>query len=255
MLATRSLQYSGRHARRKRIVAGGVISGLLALLGVFLLFCIWMVFGDELFDSKAGISGTRLVNVGQYPATTEEELPWNLVLVNKWHSMPDEGDPELTLLSNGRKVDSRIYPELQRMFDDARAEGIFPIVREGFRTHEQQIQIFDDKVSAYMNEGYGRSEAEKMAEQWVAIPGYSEHELGLAVDINADKERSDSDEVYFWLAQNAWKYGFILRYPQGKEDITGIDFEPWHYRYVGYEAAKTIYEKGITLEEYLEDFR
>ena len=75
------------------------------------------------------------------------------------------------------------------------------------------------------------------------------------MDINADKERSDSDEVYFWLAQNAWKYGFILRYPQGKEDITGIDFEPWHYRYVGYEAAKTIYEEGITLEEYLEDFR
>ena len=94
-----------------------------------------------------------------------------------------------------------------------------------------------------------------MAEQWVAIPGYSEHELGLAVDINADKERSYGEEVYCWLAENAWRYGFILRYPQGKEEITGIDYEPWHYRYVGYEAAKTIYEEDITLEEYLEGIR
>ena len=90
-----------------------------------------------------------------------------------------------------------------------------------------------------------------MAEQWVAIPGTSEHELGLAVDINADKERSSNEEVYNWLAENAWRYGLILRYPQGKEGITGIDYEPWHYRYVGKEVAKQIYEEGITLEEYV----
>ena len=90
-----------------------------------------------------------------------------------------------------------------------------------------------------------------MAGQWVAIPGTSEHELGLAVDINADKEQSSNEEVYNWLAENAWRYGFILRYPQGKEDITGIDYEPWHYRYVGKEVAKEIYEAGITLEEYV----
>ena len=78
--------------------------------------------------------------------------------------------------------------------------------------------------------------------------------LWLAVDINADKERSDSDIVCSWLADNAWRYGFILRYPRGKEHITGIDYEPWHYRYVGKEAAEQIYEKGITLEEYLENY-
>jgi len=90
-----------------------------------------------------------------------------------------------------------------------------------------------------------------MAGQWVAIPGTCEHELGLAVDINADKEQSSNEEVYNWLAENAWRYGFILRYPKGKEDITGIDYEPWHYRYVGKEVAKEIYEEGITLEEYV----
>ena len=90
-----------------------------------------------------------------------------------------------------------------------------------------------------------------MAGQWVAIPGTCEHELGLAVDINADKEQSSNEEVYNWLAENAWRYGFILRYPKGKEDITGIDYEPWHYRYVGKEVAKQFYEEGITLEEYV----
>ena len=147
--------------------------------------------------------------------------------------------------------DSRIYPDLQLMFDDARNEGIYPYVREGYRTHEEQMAIFDDKMAAFMREGYRKRKAKEMAGQWVAIPGTSEHELGLAVDINADKERSSNEEVYDWLAENAWRYGFILRYPQGKEDITGIDYEPWHYRYVGKEVAKQIYEEGITLEEYV----
>ena len=85
----------------------------------------------------------------------------------------------------------------------------------------------------------------------MAEPGTSEHELGLAIDINADLDRSTSDEVYGWLAQNAWKYGFVLRYPADKTDITGIDYEPWHYRYVGQEAAKEMHKKGLCLEEYL----
>ncbi len=89
-----------------------------------------------------------------------------------------------------------------------------------------------------------------MAEEWVAVPGTSEHQLGIAVDINADKERCENEDVYLWLAENAHKYGFILRYPQGKEDITGISYEPWHFRYVGVENAQIIYEKQICLEEY-----
>ena len=90
-----------------------------------------------------------------------------------------------------------------------------------------------------------------MASEWVAAPGTSEHQLGIAVDINADKTKSTNDEVYAWLAEHAWEYGFILRYPKNKESITGTGYEPWHYRYVGKEAAKKIQQEGCCLEEYV----
>ena len=179
------------------------------------------------------------------------DLPWNLTLVNQENPVQKDPAMELTTLSNGQRVDSRIYPDLQAMFDDARAQAVYPIVREGYRTHEEQKKIYRDRIFSYVLEGNGLSRAKKLAESWVAVPGTSEHELGLAIDINADGARSSNDEVYSWLAENAWKYGFILRYPQGKEEVTGIDYEPWHYRYVGKEAAEKIHETGLALEEYV----
>ena len=149
-------------------------------------------------------------------------------------------------------MDSRIYPYLQEMFDAARKDGIYPVVWEGYRTYEEQQKILDDKIKAYINEGYSQSRAERTAKEWVALPGTSEHQLGIAVDINADKSKSSNDEVYTWLAANAHNYGFILRYPQGKQEITGTSYEPWHYRYVGVDAAREIYERGICLEECFE---
>lgn len=175
-----------------------------------------------------------------------------VVVVNRWNELPEDYDIELMELSNGQKIDERIYPYLQEMFDAARAEGIYPIVREGYRTEEEQQAIFDEKVQAYINEGYSRSRAERTAKEWVALPGTSEHQLGIAVDINADKSKCSNNEVYAWLAENAHEYGFILRYPQGKTEITGTGYEPWHYRYVGEAVALEIYERGICLEEYFE---
>ena len=177
---------------------------------------------------------------------------WNLILVNRNSYIPDDYKVELTELSNGEKVDSRIYPELQEMFNDARAQGYGLFVREGYRTQEEQQQLLDEKIEAYENEGKSKSEAKKLAEQWVAIPGTSEHQLGIAVDINADTTKSSSDDVYSWLAENAHKYGFIKRYPSDKTDITGVINEPWHYRYVGKEAALEIYSQGMCLEEYID---
>ena len=177
---------------------------------------------------------------------------WNLIVVNRWNDLPEDYSVTLTELSNGQKVDSRIYPYLQEMFDAARAEGIYPIVREGYRTAEEQQEILDDKIQAYINEGYSRARAEKTAQEWVALPGTSEHQLGGAVDINADKSKCSNERVYEWLAENAYKYGFILRYPPGKRENTGISYEPWHYRYVGEEVAEEIYEREICLEEYFE---
>ncbi len=125
-------------------------------------------------------------------------------------------------------------------------------VREGYRTAKEQQEILNDKIQIYINQGYSQSRAEKTAKEWVALPETSEHQLGIAVDINADKSKCSNEEVYTWLSENAYKYGFILRYPLGKQEITGISYEPWHYRYVGVEAAREIYEQEICLEEYLE---
>lgn len=181
---------------------------------------------------------------------------WNLVLVNSTHPIPQDFKIDLTNLKNGHSVDSRIYKDLQAMMDAARAEGLSPIICSSYRTMEKQTSLFNKEVNSYLSQGYSQKEAEQKASYWVAIPGTSEHQLGLAVDIVAqsyqglDKAQEQTDEQK-WLMKHCAEYGFILRYPTNKSDITGIGYEPWHYRYVGKEIAKEIMDKGICLEEYL----
>lgn len=194
--------------------------------------------------------GLELDNSGHVLFSEETDNP-ELTLVNDDNHIPDNWDVELTTLSNGEQVASLIYPDLQEMFDDMRADGIYPFVRAGYRSDNEQKRVLNEKTAAYMAEGYSKSRARELALETVALPGTSEHELGLAVDINAVEGESDSNEVYSWLAENAYKYGFIMRYPEDKTDITGKDYEPWHYRYVGKEAAKEMYNSGECLEEYL----
>ena len=217
------------------------------LFSLLFLIILCMMAGKVLNSDFTVLS---LDNITHHVAS--EDHGWNLILVNRDSYIPDDYQVELTELSNGKKVDSRIYPELQEMFNDARAQGYGLFVREGYRTQEEQQQLMDEKIEAYENEGKSKSEAKKLAEQWVAIPGTSEHQLGIAVDINADTTKSSSDDVYNWLAENAHTYGFIKRYPSNKTDITGVINEPWHYRYVGKEAASKIYSQGICLEEYID---
>lgn len=217
------------------------------LFSLLFLIILCMMAGKVLNSDFTLLS---LDNITHHVAS--EDNGWNLILVNRDSYIPDDYQVELTELSNGKKVDSRIYPELQEMFNDARAQGYGLFVREGYRTQEEQQQLMDEKIEAYENEGKSKSEAKKLAEQWVAIPGTSEHQLGIAVDINADTTKSSSDDVYNWLAENAHIYGFIKRYPSNKTDITGVINEPWHYRYVGKEAASKIYSQGICLEEYID---
>lgn len=212
-----------------------------------------------LFFSASIIIGTCVITQGEFPLlntlqmNTKEADPsqWNLILVNDDYRIPNSYKVELTELSNGEKVDSRIYPELQAMFDAARASGLQLFVREGYRTQQEQQEIMDDKITEYEGNGYSKKEAKELAEKYVAIPGTSEHQLGLSVDINADTSICSSEAVYAWLDENAYKYGFIRRYPPDKINITGINNEPWHYRYVGKDAAKEMVEKGLCLEEYI----
>ena len=201
-------------------------------------------------------AGNMLINSRWFrESTANHRIPvsdeWNLIVVNRWNEIPEDYSVTLTELSNGLKVDSRIYPHLQEMLDAAEEDGIYAVVGEAYRTEEEQTALYNDKILAFMVEGFSRKRAEKMAMEWVAVPGTSEHQLGIAVDINADKSLSENEDVYQWLADNAHLYGFILRYPQWKTDITGNAYEPWHYRYVGNEAAREIYEQDICLEEYL----
>lgn len=218
---------------------------------IAILFLLWIAVGIIQNEVFPFLSQSIWENADWHIIPESEE--WNLLVVNRWNEIPEDFTVSLTELSNGQKVDSRIDPYLQEMFDAMRADGIYPIVREGYRTAEEQEKIFNDKVKTYRNGGYLKRKAERLAKEWVALPGTSEHQLGIAVDINADKTHSTNEEVYEWLAENAQKYGFILRYPQGKEEITGTAYEPWHYRYVGREAAEEILNKQICLEEYFSE--
>lgn len=177
---------------------------------------------------------------------------WKLMLVNRWNPIQENYTPELTELWNGESVDSRIYPDLQEMFDDARAAGLDPCVTSGYRTNQVQRSLMDQEIAKYISQGYSEGEAKEIAEQWVALPGASEHQIGLAVDISMEDTSSQSaSDVWRWLMENSYKYGFILRYPENKTHITGISYEPWHYRYVGKATAEEIYRQGVCLEEYL----
>lgn len=195
-----------------------------------------------------------------YSGGEQTDGVWNLVLVNPWNFLPDSNNPPLTYLEmksyNGAEIDSRCYPQLKQMINDCRAAGFDPYICSAYRTWDTQQSLFDGQVSQFQSQGYDYEEAKRLAAKEVAVPGTSEHQLGLAVDIidtgnwNLD-ESQERMPTQQWLMSNSWRYGFILRYPNGKSDITGIIYEPWHYRYVGCEAAKTIYESNITLEEYL----
>ena len=177
---------------------------------------------------------------------------WRLVLVNRDHPLEEDFDGELTELRYGQSVDSRIYPDLQAMFDEMRAAGLDPRVVQGYRTSEEQKERLDNKISEYMGYGKTREEAWQLAVQWEAEPGTSEHETGLCVDISSDSGDNESaNAVWEWMDENCSRFGFIKRYPNNKSSVTGVKGEPWHYRYVGPEAAQEITAGNTTLEEYL----
>ena len=155
------------------------------------------------------LQGFGTIKQEEHPIASDK-YGWELVLVNRDNYIPDDYEIDLMELSNGQKIDSRIYPYLQEMFDDARNAGVYPFVRDGYRTAEEQQQILDDKIDAYRSEGYTKHMAEETAMEWVALLGTSEHQLGLAVNINADTSKCSRDDVYNWLLDNSYKYGFIL---------------------------------------------
>ena len=190
------------------------------------------------------------------PALAVEDDPL-LTLVNPWHTIPKNWKVDLVSLGNGHRVDKTCYDDLIAMMASCRAAGLRPVVRSSYRNQATQKQLYENKVRQWKGYGYSDAEARKKAATIVAPPGTSEHQLGWAVDI-VDASYRDLNEqqantpTQKWLMEHSWEYGFILRYPVDKSEITGIIYEPWHYRYVGKEYAKQTHESGLCLEEWLE---
>ncbi|MCR4648323.1 MAG: M15 family metallopeptidase [Lachnospiraceae bacterium] len=179
---------------------------------------------------------------------------WRLVLVNKDNPLKEDVDCEL-IDFDGFDVDVRIVNALSEMFDGAKEDNVRLLMASGYRDYNTQKYLYDKKVNYFKRLGYSDDEAVAIASMKVTEPLTSEHETGLAVDIlsysyNCMDSDFGEDEAGKWLSKHSYEYGFILRYPEGKEDITKIQYEPWHFRYVGKEAAEFIYVNNLTYEEF-----
>ncbi|APZ49385.1 hypothetical protein BW721_06660 [Jeotgalibaca sp. PTS2502] len=185
---------------------------------------------------------------------------WNLILVNRENQLSANPDFDHYITDEGKPIDSRMADAYEQMMADGRAAGMEFILISGYRSIESQQLNYDSVYQTYIDQGYSSEEATSKTEAYIALPNASEHSTGLAVDITEPTLASTGDGLVEafeeiaegqWLANHAADYGFILRYPKGKEAITFIAYEPWHFRYVGVENALYIKENDLTLEEYI----
>lgn len=194
----------------------------------------------------------------QAEAQNEETRPWYLMLVNQSHPMEDGYVPELANIDDAHQVDARVLEPLQNMLKAASDEGYSLYVCSAYRSVDRQKELFNESMIDYVNQGMTYYEAAIETAKSIAWPGESEHATGLAMDIvssdyaGLDEKQGETDDQK-WLMEHCYEYGFILRYPKDKLEDTGIIYEPWHYRYVGVEAALAIRDQGVTLEEYLNE--
>ena len=201
-----------------------------------------------------GFSGKETV----YEWNQFDKEDWRLILVNKQHPIPEDYTFSLGSIGGNMECDERIIADLQAMLQAAEDDGVDLVICSPYRDYERQAYLFEKKITGYMNSGMSYMDAYKIASMSVTAPNASEHQIGLAIDFYSSTYRKldegfEDTETGKWLAAHSYEYGFILRYPKGKEYITGIEYEPWHFRYVGAEAAAVITENGLTLEEFLED--
>ena len=239
-MSENNIQRNERKRRNRRKPTYKIIIPLLVVVAI--ITSIHFLFGENNSPSSVIVNHTDNQKI-------QQSSTWNLTLVNKWNPLPENYEVTLVEVPGGEKVDERIYEPLMEMLEAAKEDNWdqLPKVVSGYRTQEKQQELLDEKIEEFKKQGYSDDEAFEQANMWVSVPGYSEHQLGFAVDNNGA-----TYDLYFWLQENSYKYGFIFRYPAGKSDITGAAEEVWHYRYVGVDAATEMYEQGLCLEEYLE---
>ena len=227
-----------------------------------------VVTGDNAVRNDIREDGTRVNEIEESEKTADYEMEqqeelvikpedmWCLILTNAEYPVPE--DYAVTLRDvpgTDQKVDERIYEPLINMLEAMKAEGLSPVVCSGYRTLDKQEKLFNRKVSAYVKKGRSKEESYALARQPLSIPGSGEHCLGLAVDFYTRSyhqlERAfEKTPEGKWLREHAQDYGFTLRYDEGKEEITGIEYEPWHFRYVGVDVARYLKEHNLSLEEF-----
>ena len=265
-------------SNKKTLVVVEVVI-LIAIVAVA-IFAVVRLSGSENLDntssqlssnqevsSDENISSDEEVTSSESVVSIPEQLPHDLdgdfeilTLVNGWNPLPDDFDyeghlttiPQKYIKGSLTQIDKDIWPYLQAMLDDARAEGIDIGVWSPYRSYATQKMLYERQVQKQINNGVPKENAEDVAATIVARPGTSEHNTGLALDINCANHSFASTKAFSWLQENAKDYGFIMRYAEDKQDKTGVIYESWHWRFVGVKAAYEINDLGMCLEEYVE---
>lgn len=208
--------------------------------------------------SSTGTTNTSSTNTsstvgGNETPNVDVTTDWRIRLANYDNILPEDFEVELADIDSTRQFDARAIKYLKDMINDMKKDGHTSIwVQSSYRSVARQKELYENSINKYLKQGKTQEEAEKLTDEYINKPGSSDHNLGLAVDFNyVDNTFADTDE-YKWLLENAENYGFILRYPKDKEDITKIAYESWHWRYVGEEHAKKMNELNMCLEEYVE---
>ena len=235
-----------------------------AFLAVFIIIVLYIMcniglnFGkkknqENIIENEIANKNVEEVNSKVIDTEKVDISDWKLTLVNYENSLPEDFEPELAYIDKTRQFDVRAINELKEMMNDMKNDGIQNVwVQSSYRSIKRQKELFEKKINLYVSQGKSRQEAEKLALKLVNKPGTSDHNLGLAVDFNYVDYSFDDTKGYEWLKENAENYGFILRYPKEKVDITKVNYEPWHWRYVGKENAKKMNELDMCLEEFIE---
>lgn len=251
-----------------------ITTAICILLILFVFFVIWQYTHRSENPEETG--GTPQASYMSSALSSEDssefdilivnpddpENEWQLRLVNEHYGLDDDYEPDnLKPTLNNVYMDGKAADAVLDMVLAAEDDGVTLYLLSGYRSISEQTQILERDINTLMNEGYSYEEAYKQARKTVQDPGHSEHHTGLAIDIispdwytyNSNLNEGFEDTPQFdWLKDNAHTFGFVLRYPRDKVDITGIDYEAWHYRYVGVDNATKIRQLGICLEEYLD---
>jgi len=235
----------------------------IGIICCFIALGLWFKVGKS---QEAVEQTTQSAKTGETSAIETKEIypgkatDWNLILVNQDNKIEKE-PTNLKELPNGEKIDSRIFDSFNKMVDAADKKGFKIVTISGYRSVAEQTAIVERDVASYKAQGLSDEEAKKKAMEYLTEPGLSEHHTGLAIDIleqewynqgNMLEGEFGETEAGKWIEENACQYGFIVRYEKGKESLTGINYEPWHIRYVGKANALYMKKHNLSLEEYVE---